>query len=193
MGVRRQVLLSGRNEAGAQAAEERVKMSGADYTLVRCDFFSQNFSETFAEPIREGALALPGGDTREPFLDAEDIADVVVAALTDERHVGELYELTGPRLMTLGEAAAELARAIGRPVEYLPVTADQYAEELMKSGFPAEEARPIADLISDVLDGRNAYLADGVERALGRPPRDFWDFARNAAEQGAFDLATAPA
>jgi uncharacterized protein YbjT (DUF2867 family) len=188
MGVRRQVLLSGRNEEGAQAAEERLKQSGADYTLVRCDFFNQNFSETFVEPVRHGVVALPGSNIREPFLDAEDIADVVVAALGDERHVGQLYELTGPRLMTLDEVALELESAVGRPIRYVPMSTDDFADALTAEGIPLEEARAFADLIAEVLDGRNSYLTDGVQQALGRPARDFSEFARTAAADGAFDL-----
>ena len=186
-GVKRLVLLSGPGEEGAQLAEEKVKESGADYTLVRCAFFNQNFSEAFAETIQHGVLAMPGGDTVEPFLDAEDIADVVVEALTDDKHIGKLYELTGPRLMTIAEAAAALSEAIGRPLQYVPVTAADYAEGLIASGFPAEEAMPIAGLISEVLDGRNSYLTDGVEQALGRKPRDFADWAKQTAATGVWD------
>ena len=186
-GVKRLVLLSGRGEEGAQDAERRVRNSGADYTLVRAAFFNQNFSETFAETVRHGVLAMPGGDTVEPFLDAEDIADVVTAALTDDKHIGELYELTGPQLMTLSDVAAELSEAMGRHLQYIPVTAAEYAEGLIAGGFPAEVATPVAGLIAEVLDGRNSYLTDGVERALGRKPRDFADWAGEAAVTGVWD------
>lgn len=188
LGVRRLVLLSGRGEDGARQAELRIEDSGADWTLVRCAFFNQNFSEVFVEPVRHGVLAMPGGETAEPFLDAEDIADVVFAALTDDRHVGRLYELTGPRLLTLGEAAAELGTAIGRKVRYIPVTVEEYATELSREGMPEEMARPLAGLIAEVLDGRNAYVTDGVQEALGRPPRDFADYARETAAAGAWSL-----
>jgi uncharacterized protein YbjT (DUF2867 family) len=186
--VNRLVLLSGRGEAGARDAEKRLQSSGADWTIVRCAFFNQNFSETFVEPVRYGRLAMPGGDTAEPFLDAEDIADVVFAALTDDRHVGHLYELTGPRLLTLAEAAAELGAAIGREVHYAPVTSAEYAAELVTHGMPTEEAVPIAELIAEVLDGRNSYLTDGVREALGRAPRDFADYARETAAAGLWNL-----
>jgi uncharacterized protein YbjT (DUF2867 family) len=97
-GVRRLVLLSGRGEAEAQRAEEALQASGADWTIVRCSWFNQNFSESiFLEPVLSGTVMLPAGDVGEPFVDAEDIADVAVTALTDDRHIGELYELTGPR------------------------------------------------------------------------------------------------
>lgn len=187
-GVRRLVLLSGRGEEGARQAEVRVENSGADWTLVRCAFFNQNFSETFVDAVRYGALAMPGGDTTEPFLDADDIADVVFAALTDDRHIGQLYELTGPRLLTLAEVAAELSTAMGREVKYLPVTPKAYAFELVTYGMPGEEAVPISELIAEVLDGRNSYLTDGVQRALGRPPRDFADYARDTAATGVWNL-----
>jgi uncharacterized protein YbjT (DUF2867 family) len=186
-GARRLVLLSGRGEEGARQAEERVQSSGADWTIVRCAFFNQNFSETFVESVRHGVLAMPGGDTAEPFLDADDIADVVFAALTDDDHIGQLYELTGPRLLTLAEAAAELGDALGRPVRYLPLTPEQYSAELVTHGLPEGEAEPLANLIAEVLDGRNSYLTDGVERALGRPPRDFADYARDTAATGVWD------
>ncbi len=186
--VRRLVLLSGRGEEGARQAEQRVRASGADWTLVRCAFFNQNFSEIFDEAIRYGALAMPGGETVEPFLDADDIAEVVVAALTDDQHIGRLYELTGPRLLTLTDAADELAAAIGRDVRYTSLTVDEFAAELTSQGVPQEEAAPIANLIAEVLDGRNAHLTDDVQRVLGRPARDFSDWAIECAAQGTWNL-----
>lgn len=187
--VKRLVLLSGRNEKEAQLAEQKIKESGADYTLVRCAFFNQNFSEMFAETVQSGVLAMPAGDTAEPFLDADDIADVVTAALTDDKHIGELYELTGPRLMTLAEAAAAISEAMGRPLKYIPVTAAEYAEGLIASGLPEEVATPVAEMFAEGLDGRNSYLTDGVERALGRKPHDFSDWARKTAATGVWDRA----
>jgi uncharacterized protein YbjT (DUF2867 family) len=187
-GVRRLVLLSGRGEEAARQAEVRVENSGADWTLVRCAFFNQNFSETFPDAVRYGALALPSGATAEPFLDADDIADVVVAALTNDRHIGQLYELTGPRLLTFAEATAVLSTALDRDVQYLPVTPEEYASELVTYGLPEEEAVGVAEMFAEVLDGRNSYVTDGVQRALGRPPRDFVDFARDTAATGVWNL-----
>ena len=187
-GVRRLVLLSGRGEEGARRAEMRVESSGADWTIVRCAFFNQNFDEAFVDAVRYGMLAIPGGNTAEPFVDADDIADVVFAALTDERHIGKLYELTGPRLLTFSEVAAELGIAVGREVKYLPVTPAAFASELVTHGFPEEEAVPISELFAEVLDGRNSYLTDGGQQALGRPACDFADYAREAAATGVWNL-----
>ncbi|TIM52808.1 MAG: NmrA family transcriptional regulator, partial [Mesorhizobium sp.] len=75
-GVRRLVLLSGRGEPEAQRAEEMLKASGADWTILRCAWFSQNFSESFLlDPLLAGEVALPVGNVGEPFVDADDIAD----------------------------------------------------------------------------------------------------------------------
>ena len=187
-GVRRLVLLSGRGEEGARDAEVRVENSGADWTLVRCAFFNQNFDEAFVDAVRYGVLAVPAGDTAEPFLDADDIADVVVAALTEDGHIGQLYELTGPRLLTFSEIAAELSTAVGRDVQYVSVTPTEFASELVTAGFPEEEAVPISELFAEVLDGRNAHVTDGVQRALGRAPRDFADYARDLAATGVWNM-----
>jgi uncharacterized protein YbjT (DUF2867 family) len=188
-GARRLVLLSGRGEEGAERGEQAVTDSGADWTLVRSSFMFQNFSESFwLEPVRAGELAFPAGeDLAEPFIDAEDIADVAVAALTDDRHVGQLYEVTGPRLLTFAEAVAEIAKATGRTIHYVPISMDQYASALRRDGLPAALVSGLIGLFTEVLDGRNAQLADGVQRALGRQPRDFSDYAQQTTASGVWD------
>ena len=184
-GVRRLVLLSGRNEEGALLGEQAVRESGAEWTLVRSSFMSQNFSESFwLEPVLQGELAVPAGEVAEPFIDAEDIADVAVAALTENGHVGQLYEVTGPRLLTFADALGEIARAIGREVRYVPVSSEQFVAGLSEAGLLADVATFLADLFDEVLDGRNAHLTDDVRRALGREPRDFRDYARRTAATG---------
>ncbi len=189
--VRRLVLLSGRGEEGARRAEVRLQESDADWTVVRCGFFSQNFSETFPDPVRHGVLPLPTGDVLDPFLDADDIADVVVASLLDDRHIGQLYELTGPRLLTLTEVAKTLSAAIGREVTFVPMSKQDYAVDISQQGFPGEVADHIADVIALALDGRNAFVTHDIEKVLGRPARDFTDYASSAAAAGAWDLPVA--
>ncbi|WP_433513108.1 NAD(P)H-binding protein [Nonomuraea sp. CA-143628] len=177
-GVTRLVLLSGRGEPMAEAAERVVQSSGADWTIVRCSWFMQNFSEGYLlDPVLEGVIALPIADVPEPFVDVDDIADVVVAALTQKGHGGKLYELTGPRLLTFADVAAELSKATGRDIVYVPVTAEEFAAGAREQGVPENEIEGLNGLFAEVLDGRNAHLADGVHQALGRPARDFTDYA----------------
>ena len=189
-GVRRLVLLSGRGEQEAQRAERAVQDAGAEWTIVRCSWFAQNFSEGhFLEPVLAGELALPVDGVREPFVDVEDVADVAVAALTEDGHQGEIYELTGPRLLTFAEAVGEIARATAAPLGFVPVTLEEYAAGMRAMGLPADVIWLTNYLFEEVLDGRNASLTDGVQRALGREPRDFADFARDAAATGVWGAA----
>jgi|SRR5215208_3412076 uncharacterized protein YbjT (DUF2867 family) len=187
-GIRRLVLLSGRGEEEAQRAELAVQQAGAEWTIVRCSWFSQNFSENYLlEPILSGEVALPAGNVPEPFVDAEDIADVAVAALTEDGHAGELYELTGPRLLTFAEAINEISRTSGHKIRFVPVSVEEYASMLTEHNVPAEFVWLLTYLFSEVLDGRNAYLTDGVQRALGRESKDFADYARDVAATGIWD------
>ena len=181
-GVSRLVLLSGRGEEGARLGEQAVETSGAQWTIVRASWFFQNFSENFlVNGVLGGEVAFPAGQVAEPFIDAEDIADIAAAALTEDRHVGELYEVTGPRLLTFAEAVAEISKATGRDIRYVATSAKQFRSALLDSGLPPDFVTSLVNLITTVLDGRNARLADGVQRALGREPRDFSDYARNTA------------
>ena len=190
-GVPRLVLLAGRGEAEAEQAEQAVRDSGADLTIVRATWFMQNFNEDYmVEHILADAIALPAGDTPEPFVDAGDIADVAVAALTDDTHIGELYELTGPRLLAFAQAAEEISNATGRDIPYVAVSLEEHAAVAAEQGVPAEVIDLLTYLFNEVLDGRNAHVTDGVQRALGRDPRDFRDFAREAAATGVWDAPT---
>jgi uncharacterized protein YbjT (DUF2867 family) len=186
-GVTRLVLLSGRGEPDAEPAEQGVRDAGVEWTILRCSWFMQNFSEHFLlQPVLEGVIALPAGDVAEPFLDLDDLAEVAVATLTQAGHAGRVYELTGPRLLTFADAAAELSAVTGREIRYLPLTPEEYAAAAAQAGVPAEEIEPLTDLIVRVLDGHNAHLSGDVERVLGRPARDFTDYAHTAAHAGAW-------
>jgi uncharacterized protein YbjT (DUF2867 family) len=155
---------------------------------LRSTWFAQNFSEEYwRDYVLSGEVALPAGDTPEPFVDVDDLANVAVAALTDDRHIGQLYELTGPRLLTFEEAVDEIARAVGREIRYVPVSISEFGAAAAEQEVPGEVIDLLTYLFGEVLDGRNAHLADGVQRALGRQPKDFSDYARDAAATGIWD------
>ncbi|QDG75504.1 NAD(P)H-binding protein [Labrenzia sp. PHM005] len=188
-GVEKLVLLTGRGEHHAERAEEVVRRSGLAFTIVRAAWFAQNYSEgALFEPVMAGVLPMPGGDIREPIVDVDDIAAVAVAALTEDGHDGELYEVTGPRLMSFADMAQELSSAIGRTVQHLPISFEKFHAEVARSSGEMI-AGVITEIARETLDGRNAHLTDGVQRALGRPPKDFTDYARDAARSGAWSAA----
>lgn len=183
-GLKHLVLLSGRGEANALASEQVVQASGIGYTIVRASWFNQNFSEgVLLDSVLEGLVALPAEDRKEPFVDADDIADVAVAALTDPKHAGQVYEVTGPRLLTFAEVAAEINAAAGLNVQYEHMPLGEF-HSLMLSIMDKPTADFLHDLCEEVFDGRNESVSDGVQRALGREPRDFRDYAAEIAANG---------
>ena len=188
-GVQRVVLLSGRGEPGAHRAERAVAAvadaAGIDLTVLRCSWFVQNVTEgQFAPAVRAGELALPVGDVAEPFLDAEDVADAAVVALLADGHAGRTYELTGPRALGFAEVVQEIAAVQRRPVGFRSVPMAEFRGALAAEGVPGDVRDLLTHLFTEVLDGRNASLTDGVQRALGREPRDFSAYVRETAATG---------
>jgi uncharacterized protein YbjT (DUF2867 family) len=184
-GVRKLVLLSGRGEIECERAEDALKACGADWTILCCNFFCQNFSESFLlESIAAGEVALPVPSVAEPFVDVEDIADVAAAALADDRHLRRTYVLSGPRALTFAEAVEEIAGATGRNIRYRTIPPETYRAALVEAHVPDDVIDLILYLFGTVMDGRNQAVADGVQRALGRPPRDFREYVERTAVTG---------
>ncbi len=182
-GVRRFVALSGRaadswgdSTFGLDmlSAEEAVRGSGVDWSIMRATNFNQNFDEdVFHAPIMTGELALPGVGVVDVFIDVEDVADVAVALLTEPGHAGQTYELSGPRTMTFREATEQIARASGRVIRYTDVTPDEYVIAMVARGFAPEDAGYLLEMFALMRRGLFAEPTDDVRRVLGRAPRTF--------------------
>lgn len=187
-GVQHIVILSGRGEEEAQRCEEIVMQSGVDWTVVRCDWFNQNFSESFfMEPILAGHVAVPRTATHVPYVDVDDIADVVVASLTEEGHAGKEHELTGPDLLTFGEVVEAISKATGREIQLHPISLEEYAAMLKEHGVPEDYRWLINYLFTHVLDGRNSSITKGIEEVLGRKPKSFAQYALETAATGVWN------
>lgn len=184
-GTRRLLLLSGRGAERAEACEKVLMSSGADWTILRASFLNQNFSEGYLlGPVLAGHVRLPARDIGEPFCDTEDIADVAATVLAEGSHVGAIYELTGPRALTFAEATATIAGATGRDITYIHIPPEEFVADLAADSVPPGTVDVLVDLFCAVLDGRNTAMGDGVEHVLGRPARDFADYARITAATG---------
>ena len=193
-GVRKAVLLSGKGEKEAERCEKLISNSGMDYTLVRASWFNQNFSESFfLDPVISGEVALPMPDAEIPFVDTGDIADVVTEALTDNKHNGQTYEITGPRKLSFAEVVEEISKATGRPITYRPVTLKEYREGLRMAGVPADYIWLFEYLFEEVLGNQdNQVISNDIERVLGRKAKDFSEFAKSTAESGVWDSKVTP-
>jgi uncharacterized protein YbjT (DUF2867 family) len=187
-GLEHITLLSGRGEEGAQRAEKILQDSGLSWNIVRCSWFSQNFSESFMlEGILAGELVLPAADTLEPFVDTDDIADVAVATLTEQGHQNKVYELTGPRSLSFAQCIEEISTALGQPLKYTGIPVDAYINALKEQGEPEDVQWLLRELFTVVFDGRNSQVMPGVEEALGRPASDFKTYVQKTIASGVWD------
>ena len=187
--IKKLVILSGKGEKEAELCEQVVINSGIDYTIVRASWFSQNFSESFfLDPILAGHVALPKPEAQVPYIDADDIAEVVVATLMDDKHNGEIYELTGPRLLTFPEVINEIAEATGREIQFTPMTLEEYTKMLAEFQVPDDYIWLINYLFTHVLDNpANCVVKHDVEKVLGRPAKDFSEFVKETATTGVWN------
>jgi uncharacterized protein YbjT (DUF2867 family) len=182
-GVPRAVLLSARGvDADDAVPLRRIELAlaggGLGWSVLRPSWFAQNFTEgAFAPAVQAGVLAMPTGEGREPFIDADDIAAVAVRLLLDPGLDGRAYDLSGPEAITFEQAASVLAGALGRPVRFQHVSADQWLEQTTAAGVPADYAAFLAAMLDGIRQGRDAHVSDGVRAVLGRPARSFEDWA----------------
>ncbi|GAB3697857.1 NAD(P)H-binding protein [Nocardiopsis oceani] len=168
--------------------EHAVRDSGLEWTVLRPGWFSQNLSEgVLGDDVRSGQLRLPTDEGSATWIDTEDIAAVAVAALTEPGHHGRTYELSGPRALDLREVSKEISRELARDVAYTPVTAEEFVSERVARGWPEEDARALALALSPIPRGKDAHVSPGVWEALGREPRSFAEFAKDAVSSGVWD------
>ncbi len=180
-GVRRIVMLSRRGSREAEHCDAIVRALPIEWTLLRSSWLAQTFSEGFLlKPLLRGEVLLPPGDISEPFVDADDVADVAVAALTEPDHIGEVYDLSGPRLWTLRAAIDEIASATRRRIRCVDVSLDELTIAL-SADVPPAVAGLTTYLLAEALERKYGVVTAGVPRALGRLPRDFSDYVRDTA------------
>ena len=189
-GLTKVVLLSGKGEKEAELCEQVIRNSGVDWTIVRASWFNQNFSESFfLDPIVAGHVALPKNEVLVPYVDADDIADVVVAALSDDKHIGKTYQLTGPRQLTFEQVTREISKATARDIQFDSITMDKYTATLKELQVPDDFIWLINYLFTEVLVESNSMVTDDVQQVLGRKAKDFSDYARQAAMTGVWNPA----
>lgn len=184
-GIQKMVLLSGRGEKEAELCEQVVMNAGADWTIIRASWFDQNFSESFfLDSILAGHVALPRGEALVPYVDADDIADVVVEVLLDDKHIGQTYELTGPRQLTFKQVTEEISNVTGGDIQFSSITIEEYAKVLRENQVPEDYIWLINYLFTEVLVEKNSSVTNDIQKVLGRKAKDFAEYARETASTG---------
>lgn len=186
LGVERIVLLSSRaiEVIGDQrliAAEDTVKKSGAAWTILRIDWFDQNFDEgPFRDAVRAGELAVPLGDCRQGFVDLDDVGAAAARTLTEDGHTGRTYELTGPQALSFGEACAVIQDVTGRPMRFHGGE-DAYRAAQTSFGRSEESVERDITAYAALRSLGDTEPLDTVPRLTGRRARTFREYVTEAA------------
>jgi len=188
-GIKKIVLLSGKGEREAELCEQVVINSAIDHTIIRASWFNQNFSESFfLDPIIAGHVALPQAEAKVPYVDTDDIADVAVEVLMNDKHNGQIYELTGPELLTFPEVISEIAHATGRTIEFTPISLIAYTKMLEDFGVPSDYIWLINYLFTEVLAAKeNEVITKDIEKVLGRQPKSFSEYVKETVATGVWN------
>lgn len=166
--------------------EAFLKQSGTPFVILRPNWFTDNFLTYWGAGIKAGVIAVPAGDGKTSFIDTRDIAASAVTALTTSAFDGQAFNLTGAEALGYGDAAAIIAKAIGKPVAYLPVTGAAFVDSLVGHGVPRPYAEFLAFIFTFVAAGYTAGITDAVETLTGRKPIPVadWVEANKAALAG---------
>jgi len=192
-GLKKVVLLSGKGEKEAEACEDIIAGSGLDYTIVRASWFNQNFSESFLmEPILAGMVQLPMPEAKIPFVDADDIADVVAKVLLDDSFNGQILTLTGPERLTFEEVIQYISAATGRSIEFQAISLTEYSRQMKASGLPDDYVWLFTYLFREVLGNEeNHEVSKDIEKVLGRRATSFEKYATAVAKTGVWNVPVA--
>jgi uncharacterized protein YbjT (DUF2867 family) len=202
-GVRQVVLLSSQGArtrpgavafAGLRAAEDAVRQSGLDWTILRPGGFYSNVA-AWADMIRARRMvAAPFGDVGLPFVDPADVAAVAAVVLAEggpseggragRSHAGRCYELTGPAPVTPREQAGAIGTALGTRLEFAGLSRDEARAQMLRF-MPAPVADVTLDILGQPTPGEQRVSADAAA-VLGRPPRTFAEWASAQVAAGIF-------
>lgn len=187
-GVSHGVMLSARGaehapEGAMFRTEEALRAAFPTWAVVRPTWFMQNFTESFFRSgiEQQGVVVAPAGDGLEPFIDADDIAAVAAALLTRPGLAGDVYAVSGPEAITHARAAELLSEAAGSPIAYVDADPAEWERQTTEAGVPAAYSELLGRLFGVIRDGHDAHLSDGVQRALGREPVAFANWAAREA------------
>lgn len=163
--------------------ERYVEASGIPFVHLRPNWFMQNFSSgpMLADIRATGALHLPASDAKLSFIDVRDIAAVAFAALTEDRHAGNAYTLTGAEALDHYEVVGILSRASGRAIAYLPLSEEAANAALRKAGVPDALIERWTEFYRKVRQGFCAPVTHDSERILRRPEIRFEQYAKDHA------------
>jgi hypothetical protein len=166
-----------------------VANSGLNYTLVRASWFNQNFIEgAFLDFVLAGHVALPMPEAAIPFVDADDIAEVVTKVLVDDTYNGETITVTGPKKQTFEQVVKIMEKAIGRDIQYIPLSIEEFKAGMKAAGLPDSYVWLFGYLFKEVLGNPDHQaVSEDVKRVLGRSATTFEAYTQKTLATGVWN------
>ena len=169
-------------QRGQAQIEAGLLASGLGYTLLRSNFYMQNFLMLASAIAQTNSFGSSAGAGQVGLIDTRDVAAVAAEiAASPAAHVGKTYVLTGPELLSYADVAAVLSQVLGRPIVFSERTIEEDKQALMSVGVPEPIAAMNAHAVSLIAEGDAAWLSEDVPAILGRPARTFAQFATDHA------------
>jgi uncharacterized protein YbjT (DUF2867 family) len=170
-----------------RASEKRIEESGVPWTFLRPSGFMQNLLALSSSVRGAGAIFLPLAQAAVGHIDARDIAEAAAVALRGG-HEGKAYDLSGPAALDYHQVAAELSDVAGKPVQYVPISAEKWRADMLGYGMPAGAADGLIDLYNYYVNGGKSPTDPALAELLGRPGRSMKEFIRD--HEAAFHAAS---
>lgn len=159
-------------------AEVELERSGVPYSIIRPNWFMQNFNSFWVQGIREqGLIPLPAKQAKTSFIDARDIAAVAARLVSSDERNHQAVNLTGAESLTHDEVAQRLSQATGRSIRYQAVEPSQLRAGLLSAGLPKDYVEFLLMIFGYLAEGYNAAVNTEVRSIIGRDPIRFDQYA----------------
>ena len=151
-----------------KATEELLQASGLATTILRNNWYNENYADVIKQALQTGSFVGSTGDGRVASAARADYAAAAVAVLTGEGHEGKTYELGGDVAWSSAEFAAEIGKAAGREVTYVDLPSDEHAKALTQAGLPEPLIGFLVALDANIRDGVLADTTGDLRALTGR-------------------------
>jgi len=161
------------------ASEQYLKQSGLAWTMIKPNFFMQNFLGSGGTIKEQGKFFLPMAQGKTVMIDTRDIGACVAVVMTTPGHEGQAYELTGPEELGFADAAERFTKVLGRKIEYVHVPMPAYRQTLARFLTNEWHLNAVCELFQEIADGQDLHITGTVQKITGNAPTSLEQFVRD--------------
>ncbi|CAH0304509.1 SDR family oxidoreductase [Microbacterium sp. Bi128] len=160
------------------ATERAIAEAGVDATILRNNWYTENYLDAVSRSAETGVIAAAVGDARVASASRKDYAEAAAVALTTDDLRGQTLELGGDVAWTYDELAAAAGAILGRDVAYQPISIEDLTAGLQQAGLDAGTAAFVAGIDDAIARGALSQTDGTLARVIGRPTTPLVDGLR---------------